>query len=126
MINIDDLVMFAALYISPILFIISGRLFKKKTIKRNPLFGYRSSKSLKNDCNWKIAQKMMYDLLYKLGKILLIISIVSSIYLFILNTNITHRDYFIAGLVFFQGTSIFWVIIKVEKALRDETNDTDE
>lgn len=126
MINMDDFVMFVALYISPILFIISGRLFKKKTSKRNPLFGYRSSKSLKNDCNWKVAQKMMYDLLYKLGKFLLIISIVSSIYLFIINTNITNRDYYITGIVLFQASSILWVIIKVERALKDKTNDTDK
>ena len=73
--------MFTMNLLIPIIMIIFGKLFIKNAPKSiNMAYGYRTSMSMKNKDTWSYAHKLFGCIWYKLGFVLLILSIIASLF----------------------------------------------
>lgn len=101
----------------PLIMIGFGKLFLSNPPKEiNPVFGYRTSMSMKNNDTWIFAQKHCGQVWYKIGIILLPLSIFP--FLFVLGT--TKDQVAILGLIIcaIQLVVLIASTIPTEKALR--------
>ena len=73
--------MFIMNLLIPVIMIIFGKLFIKNAPKSiNMAYGYRTSMSMKNKNTWSYAHKLFGGIWYKLGFVLLILSIIASLF----------------------------------------------
>lgn len=103
----------------PFTMIFFGNLFSKKAPKEiNPLFGYRTSRSMKNRDTWEFAHKRVGKIWFLCGIILLPVSMIPMC--FVMGKEIEIVS--ILGLVIcmIQTVLIVLTLIPVEAALRRE------
>lgn len=73
----------------PIIILITGRFMWKHYPKNiNGLIGYRTTRSMKNIDTWKFANEYCGHLWYKIGIIMLILSLLISIFIYQYDENI--------------------------------------
>ncbi|WP_302826238.1 SdpI family protein [Anaerofustis stercorihominis] len=109
----------------PIIMIIFGKLFTKNIPKTiNMAFGYRTSMSMKNEDTWTYAHKLFGDIWYKLGIVLLVLSIIASIFTigksddFLGNVTIVNESIQLIVLI----TPIFYVEKKLKETFDSNGN----
>lgn len=72
--------MFFSNLIVPVIFIVSGRMMWKHCPKEiNGMIGYRTKRSMKNEDTWKFAHDYCGRLWWKLGWVILILSILAQV-----------------------------------------------
>jgi len=102
--------------------IIVGRMTLKHCPKNiNSLIGYRTTRSMKNMDTWKFAHEYCGKLWWKLGWLIMILTVLMYIPLYQSNDNIIG----IAGVVLItiQCTVLIISIYPTEKALKEHFND---
>ena len=102
-----------------------GFYFQKHPPKEiNELFGYRTSLSMKNEDTWTYAHKLFGDIWYKLGIVLLVLSIIASIFTigksddFLGNVTIVNESIQLIVLI----TPIFYVEKKLKETFDSNGN----
>lgn len=110
--------LFACDLIIPIIILLFGiRVTKHEPKNINGVYGYRTTRSMKNQETWKFANQYCGILWRKLGSIMLIISIVIAAIATRLNDN---TEALVCGvLVTIQTVALVASIFPVEKALRE-------
>lgn len=99
----------------PLGMILVGVYFKKATLSEiNPLFGYRTRRSMASLEVWKFSNRLMGMYWFKYGWIL---SVASIIFSFLLKDQIEYGSLLI---MFFQMCVMFYTIYLVEKALKQK------
>lgn len=110
--------MFCVNLLIPVCMIAFGRYFGHHTPKEiNYLFGYRTTMSMKNEDTWQFANRYMGKLWWKLGWILLVVSIVLSLLLLGRDDDIIATYASVISIA--QIVPMLASIIPVEKALRN-------
>lgn len=101
----------------PLIMIVFGRWFLKSAPKEiNPVFGYRTSMSMKNKDTWDFAHKYCGKLWYKWGAVMLPVSVAAMFFAIGKNENITGM---VGGIICAVQTIILiGSIYPTEKALR--------
>ena len=105
----------------PLLFIVFGWLFTHERYPKKPneLYGYRTTRSMKNEETWRYAQEHWGRLSWRYGWVLLILSGVIGIILWLLSRNgYTVMSYFVTWLVL-ESILTLGTILPVERALKD-------
>ncbi len=73
--------MLSMVLLFPAIMVLFGKYFIKKAPKNiNYLFGYRTNLSMKNEDTWKFAHKYIGNIWYKLGLILLPVSVLALVF----------------------------------------------
>ena len=106
----------------PLVMIVVGRMTWKHCPKNiNSLIGYRTTRSMKNMDTWKFAHEYCGKLWWKLGWLIMILTVLMYIPLYQSNDNIIG----IAGVVLItiQCTVLIISIYPTEKALKEHFND---
>lgn len=99
------------------IFIIAGFImFKFPPKKINPLYGYRTNSSMKNQSRWDFAQRYSSKEMMKIGFVLMITSIIGFI------TNFGSLTNLFLGLGLMVLTMII-LFIRVEKAIKTKFDD---
>ncbi|MTI70540.1 MAG: SdpI family protein [Firmicutes bacterium] len=111
------LIYFIILMTIPLMMTTIGFVWRKKPPKAiNWVYGYRTSKSMKNQETWEFANKYFGNLWYKIGIALSIISIIVFC-VFINSTDLTKEKVF--GLwIILQSISLLIPIIPTEISLK--------
>jgi len=111
------LIMLITNMLIPVIMIVFGMLFSKKIPKTiNALFGYRTTRSMKNEDTWAFAHHFIGRIWTKLGIIILILSLLMMILLY--NKEIEIIALYGVILTFFQLALMIIPIYKTEKELR--------
>ena len=101
----------------PILMIIFGFIFKKNPPKSiNWFYGYRTFRSMKDQKSWDYANKKMGEYWFKIGWIILPLSVIPL--LFVKNSNIDIISYMGTAIVLLQLIPLFISIYLIERDLR--------
>lgn len=101
----------------PLLMLIFGVVFLKKTPNKiNPVYGYRSRRSMKSPEAWKFAHFLCAKIWIALGAILLVVSLVAM--LFMLNKSEDVIGIVFQILMYSQLAIMILSIIPVEIALK--------
>ena len=106
----------------PLVMIVVGRMTLKHCPKNiNSLIGYRTTRSMKNMDTWKFAHEYCGKLWWKLGWLIMILTVLMYIPLYQSNDNIIG----IAGVVLItiQCTVLIISIYPTEKALKEHFTD---
>lgn len=101
----------------PCIMIVVGLLFLKKPPRKiNGIYGYRTSMSTKNQDTWNFAHYACGKIWFKVGCIMLIITLLFILFLFKMNISIVTT----AGFVFciIQSIILIATIYPVEKELK--------
>ena len=110
-----------ATFAVPLLFIVFGWLFThgRYPKKPNEFYGYRTTRSMKNEETWRYAQEHWGRWSWRYGWVLLILSGVIGIILWLLSRNgYTVMSYFVTWLVL-ESILTLGTILPVERALKD-------
>lgn len=110
--------MIYTIFIIPLLIVLIGYLMNKYPSKKiNYFIGYRTFNSMKNENNWKLANQYCGKLWFKIGLIMLIISIL--LFIFNLLKIITFTENMLSIIVLIQIIplliSIFFIENKIKK-----------
>ncbi len=103
--------------ITPLLMLIGGWMMWKHCPKKiNGVFGYRTSRSMKNDDTWRFAHEYCGKLWWKIGWMMLPLSLLISIPLYLASELLLA----LIGLIvmFIQLAILFYSIYLTEKALK--------
>lgn len=106
----------------PIIMIVGGRIMWKHCPKHiNGIYGYRTTRSMKNMDTWKFAHEYCGKLWWKIGWIMIILSALIYIPLYHSDNNVIG----IAGVVLItiQCITLIASIYPTEKALKEHFND---
>ena len=111
------LFMLAMILLIPVIMILFGKYFIKKTPKNiNYLFGYRTNLSMKNEETWKFAHKHIGNIWFKWGLILLSVSVLAL--LFVIGKDEDTVGILGSVITIVQLVPIVASIILTEKALK--------
>lgn len=101
----------------PLTMILFGNLFAKKAPKEiNPLFGYRTNRSMKNRDTWEFAHKQIGKIWFLCGMVLLPVSVIPMC--FVVGKEIGTVSALGLVICMIQTVLIVLTIIPVEIALR--------
>ena len=110
------------LLLIPTIMIIMGKVMKNHHPKEiNPIFGYRTSSSMKNIDTWKFANQLAGQTWFKWGWITLIPTVICIVWLY--EKNIATMGIVATAGVFLQIIPLCAVIVPVERALKREFDD---
>lgn len=108
---------FVVTLLTPIIMIIVGKCFSKTTsLEINEILGYRTSMSMKNQDTWLFANQYMGKLWFKLGWILLLISLASM--LLVIGSEKTMIEFVMTIISLGEVVILVLSIIPVELALK--------
>ncbi len=111
------LFMLAMILLIPVIMILFGKYFIKKTPKNiNYLFGYRTNLSMKNEGTWKFAHKHIGNIWFKWGLVLLSVSVLAL--LFVIGKDEDTVGILGSVITIVQLVPIVASIILTEKALK--------
>ena len=106
----------------PIIMILVGYwMWKHCSPNINPLFGYRTTRSMKNTDTWKFANDYVGRLWWKIGWGLIILTVLIQLLFMRSSTNKVVILYLV--ILFIQTTIMLLTIIPVENALKKKFND---
>ncbi len=106
----------------PLIMIIFGTVFSKSSPKRiNYLFGYRTTRSMKNEKTWEFAHKRLGKIWKITGWIVLVLSVIPL--LFYINADKDTVGNVGSAIVFVQLISLIASIFPVESALKKNFDD---
>ena len=101
----------------PIAMLVFGLLFEKRPPKKiNYVYGYRTTRSMKNQDTWQFAHRFCGRLWKRLGGITLLIPLLFTIFTWKL--DIEELGYASIALLFLQLVILFVSIVPTEKALK--------
>lgn len=122
---LEVILSFVISLLTPLLIFFVGLFLKTKKINRNTVFGYRTHMSLKNNITWKYANSYLGKIWSFYGGILLIISVILSVYLYMLDGKIKdiYILYFITSQLIFVIISIIFIEIKLNKKFDVDGNE---
>ena len=110
--------MIYTIFMLPILMLLIGYLmFKYPPKKINPIIGYRTFKSMKNEKTWKKANQYCGRLWIKLGTIMLTITFLLFILMYL--RNITLTENILLVFIFSQLGIMLLSIFIVENKIKD-------
>ena len=108
--------------LTPIIMILAGYwAWKHCPSEINPILGYRTKRSMKNINTWKFAHDYAGRLWWKVGWILMILTIL--VQLTLMNSNTDVIENLSMGVFFVQVLIMLLTIIPVENALKKKFND---
>ena len=106
----------------PIIMILVGYwMWKHCSPNINLMFGYRTTRSMKNTDTWKFANDYVGRLWWKIGWVLIISTVLIQLPFMRSNTNEVGILYLV--IIFIQTTIMLLTIIPVENALKKKFND---
>lgn len=106
----------------PLIMIIFGAVFSKRSPhKINYLFGYRTTRSMKNEKTWEFAHKKLGKIWKITGFIVLIVSVIPL--LFLINADKDTIGSVGSAIVFVQLIPLIASIFPVESALKKNFDD---
>jgi uncharacterized membrane protein len=98
--------------------VLFGLLFEKRAPhKINSYFGYRTSRSMKNEETWKFAHLTLGKIWYTWGMVMFVITLALVGSFFFINKTKVELVSIVA--ICIQSVAIFFTIYLVEKALKD-------
>ena len=118
--NIGLIVGIAGIFVVPIVFLAFGWLFTHGRYPKHPngVYGYRTTRSMKNDETWTFAQERWGRLSWRVGWWLLILSLLVVV---ILQTqSVRQHGIYIGAWITVQGVLSLATIIPVEHALKNK------
>lgn len=102
----------------PVIMVVVGKLYRDKASGEiNHFIGYRTTRSMKNDETWKFAHKYFSKMWYKLGLVMIPISILPM--LLVIGKDEDTIGNLGAIICLFQIVPILVSIVLTEKALKD-------
>ena len=101
----------------PLLMMLFGWLLKHKTPRKNAIYGYRTSMSMKNNDTWVFANRYCGKLWIKCGLILLFISVI--LMLTVIKASSDTVDIMATIICLIQLIPLVGTIYPVEKALKN-------
>ncbi|MBB4118385.1 MAG: SdpI family protein [Mesonia hippocampi] len=115
--NPNQLLFIGGVLIGGILLIVTGFLFKKNPPKKiNPLYGYRSKSSMKNQTRWDFAQCKSAKELIRSG----IFLCATTVFGFIIPENKIYTLYIIGVIAILIILSAIFPIIQTERAIKNK------
>ena len=105
----------------PLLMMLFGWLLKHKTPRKNAIYGYRTSMSMKNNDTWVFANRYCGKLWIKCGLILLFISVI--LMLTVIKASSDTVDIMATIICLMQLIPLIGTIYPVEKALKNNFNE---
>ena len=115
--NIGLIVMIAGVFVVPIIFILFGWLYTHGRYPKHPngVYGYRTTRSMKNDETWAFAQECWGRLCWRAGWWLLMLSL---LVVAILQTQSVRRhEIYVGAWIAAQAVLMLGTILPVERAL---------
>ena len=109
---------FAGVFVVPIVFLMIGWLFTHGRYPKHPngVYGYRTTRSMKNDETWMFAQERWGQLCWRVGWWLLILSL---FVVGILQTqSVRQHGIYVGAWITIQGVLTLATILPVERALK--------
>lgn len=112
-----EIFLFVCNLLIPMIMLFFGMIFRKHGPKNiNVIYGYRTTRSMKNKETWEFAHQYCGKLWTKLGFLMFILSLVVSIAALTLNDNV--QGIICGLLVSIQTVALIASIFPVEKALK--------
>ncbi|MDO5574211.1 MAG: SdpI family protein [bacterium] len=106
----------------PVILLIVGAIFHKSPPKKtNGVYGYRTTRSRKNQDTWDFSQKYAGELFWKIGWISVLVSVVECIVLWFLSEPV--QGILISIVLVLEMVAIFVIIAMVEKKLKETFDD---
>ena len=110
---------FVGVFVVPVVFLLFGWLFMHGRYPKHPngVYGYRTTRSMKNDETWAFAQECWGRLCWRAGWWLLMLSL---LVVAILQTqSVRQHGIYIGAWITLQGVLTLGTILPVERALKN-------
>ena len=110
---------FAGVFVVPIVFLVIGWLFTHGRYPKHPneVYGYRTTRSMKNDETWAFAQEYGGRLWWRFGWWLLMLS--SLVVVTLLTLSVKRHEIYVGAWIAVQAVLTLATIIPVERALKN-------
>ena len=110
---------FAGVFVVPIVFLAIGWLFTHGRYPKHPneMYGYRTTRSMKNDETWAFAQEYWGHLSWRFGWWLLMLS--SLVVVALLTLSVKRHEIYVGAWIAVQAVLTLATIIPVERALKN-------
>ena len=117
--SVGQIVGFAGVFVVPIIFLVFGWLFTHGRYPKHPneFYGYRTTRSMKNDEAWVFAQECWGRLSWRFGWWFLVVSL---LFVTILQMQFVRRSEIYVGVwIAVQAVLTLGTILPVERALKN-------
>ena len=116
--NIGLIVGIAGVFVVPIVFLSFGWLFTHGRYPKHPneMYGYRTTRSMKNDETWAFAQEYWGRLSWRFGWWLLMLSML--LVIIVLTLSVKQHEIYVGVWIVVQAVLTLATIIPVERALK--------